>query len=367
MLDFRSVKYFKLATNASEYKESDNVVACRCPICGDSKTRKNAKRLNLYTKDGVDTDFVSCFNAGCPCENKTIYSFLRDFYPDLLPRYKKEVFHQKIDTLKQASQLETKKIKTFDFENSEIADKIESSNSNNSKNTENEFDFMNTEIADKKDTSNNSSIVVNKEPLLYDLKPFFKPLTPEAIEYLKNRLITPRDDWFIAKTDINIGDTLYKIKDFLIIPLYKDNLMYGFYSRSLHKKTFITFISTTGYKVWNWFNIDKNKEVFITEAIFDGISTGLQNIIANLGAKLPQDRLDELKQPVFCLDNDKTGIENSIKYSEQGYKVFIMPNKYHEKDFNELKLKHPDLNISELVKNNIYKGISAITRLKLKL
>ena len=347
MLDPRSVKYFKLATNASEYKETDNVVACRCPICGDSKTRKNVKRLNLYTKDGADTDFVSCFNAGCPCEGKTMYTFLRDFYPNLLPQYKREVFQQKmtsLKTLKPISELN----KTFDFTDSEIA-KSET------------FDFTDSEIAKPETTED------LKTPLLYDLSQFFSPLTDEYIKYLKNRKISPQDNWFVANTDISINNTTYKIKDFLVIPLYKNNLMYGFYSRSIKEKKFITFVSTTGYKVWNWFSIDKIKTTYIFEAIFDGISTGLDNIIANLGAKLSEDRLKELKDPVFCLDNDKTGIQTSINYAKLGYKVFIMPNNYKEKDFNELKLNHPELDISHMIKSNIYKGISAITRLKLKL
>jgi len=362
MLDPRSVKYFKLATNASEYKESDNVVACRCPICGDSKTKKNVKRLNLYTKDGVDTDFVSCFNAGCPCEGKTIYTFLRDFYPELLPQYKREAFKQKMSSLKSIKLSSTDTKSDFDFVNSEIA-KPETSNMN----TKSDFDFVNSEIA-KPETSENLKISENlKVPLLYDLSPFFSPLTSEYIDYLQHRKLSPRDDWVVANTDISINNTTYKIKDFLVIPLYKDNLMYGFYSRSIKEKRFITFISTTGYKVWNWFSIDKTKTTYIFEAIFDGISTGLDNIIANLGAKLPDDRLNELSDPVFCLDNDKTGIQTSIKYAELGYKVFIMPNMYREKDFNELKLNHPELDISHLVNSNIYKGISAITRLKLKL
>jgi hypothetical protein len=259
-----------------------------------------------------------------------MYSFLRDFYPHLLPAYKKETFGDKIENLRQNQTL---------------------------------GDLVQFGVAD--------SLIKTDEPkpVLFDLKQFFEPLTEEYLNYLKNRGIKPHfnNTWYKGKENIKIGEITYNIKDYLIIPLVCDNLFYGFYSRSIREKDFITFVSTPGFKVWNWFNIDKKKPVYIFEAIFDGISTGKTNIIANLGAKLPQERLDQIKEPVFCLDNDKTGIEMSIKYAEQGYKVFVMPSVFTEKDFNELKLNQPSLNISKMIDENTFKGISAITRLKAKL
>jgi hypothetical protein len=327
MLNHKSIKYFKQAVNATSYKETNLDVACRCPICGDSTKKSNSKRLHLYKKG--DLELVNCFNAGCACENKTIYSFLRDFYPHLLPAYKKETFGDKIDNLKQHQTL-------GDLVQHGISDTVK---------------------------------VEEPKPTLFDLSMFFDPLTSEYLDYLTGRGISPHfnNTWYKGKENIKIGEITYNIKDYLIIPLICDGLCYGFYSRSIKEKDFITFVSTPGFKVWNWFNIDKKKPVYIFEAIFDGISTGNQNIIANLGAKLPKERLDQLKDPIFCLDNDKTGIEMGIKYAEQGYKVFVMPSVFNEKDFNELKLNQPTLDIKKMIDDNTYKGISAITRLKAKL
>jgi len=329
VLDYRTIKYFKQAVNADSYKETNLDIACRCPICGDSKSKKSSKRLHLYRKG--DVELVNCFNQGCACENKTMYSFLRDFYPDLLPMYRKEVFTDKINVLKSQS----------------LGDMVQN-------HPEPEVVILKTE-----------EII----PDLIDLSSFLKPLTEEYIQYLTKRGLAKHIDktWSIGTDNIQIGGTIYNIKDYLVIPLMCNGKMYGFYSRSIHEKDFITYISTLGFKVWNWFGINKDQPCYIFEAIFDGLSTGLNNIIANLGAKLHDDRIKDLKDPIFCLDNDKTGIETSIKYAQQGYKVFIMPNKYHEKDFNELKLNNPDLDISELVRSNIYSGVSAITRLKMKI
>ena len=323
MLNHKNIKYFKMAVNATAYKESDLDIACKCPICGDSNKKANSKRLHLYKKG--DLELVNCFNAGCPVENKTMYSFLRDFYPHLLTAYKKETFSDKIENLKQ---------------NCTLGDLLE-------------------KTVQKDDIY----------PALYDLNEYFEELSSEYIDYLSNRKITPHfgGTWYKGKQDVTIQDIRYNIKDKLIIPLYCNNKVYGFYSRSITKKDFITFISTPGYKVWNWYNIDRHKPCYIFEGIFDGISTGLRNIIANLGAKIPSARLKELNDPIFCLDNDKTGISMSIEYAKSGYKVYIQPDMYKEKDFNELKLNHPDLDIASLISNNIYSGLSAITRLKLKL
>ena len=86
-----------------------------------------------------------------------------------------------------------------------------------------------------------------------------------------------------------------------------------------------------------------------------------------MGAKITQERLNELKKPIFVLDNDKTGILNSIEYAKKGYTVYIQPDIYKEKDFNELMLNHPELDMQKLICDNLYTGISAEIRLKAKL
>jgi len=386
MLDYISTKYFKMATNATKYIESDNDIACKCPVCGDSKHSMNSKRLHLYKKN--DLELVNCFNGGCPVQNKTMYSFLRDFYPDLLPRYRKETFRSKIDnivgeqTLGSAlSDISTNSTElASDWESTfnpdikrESSDLTTSEETWSTSNNQESFcnDWENSEIS-----TNNTKILIPPSLTLYNLEKFFKPLTPEHMRYLENRAISVNDSFRVGKDNIVIPNpdnpkesTLYYIKGYLVIPLYipGTNNLYGFYSRDIKTKKFITFISTIGYKVWNWFNIDKTKPVYIFEGIFDAMSSGLDNVIANLGAKIPQQRLDELDDPIFCLDNDKTGLENAISYASKRYKVYIQPRIFQEKDLNELKLNNPGLDIADMIKSNIFTGISGVTRLKIKL
>jgi hypothetical protein len=277
---------------------------------------------------------VSCFNGDCAVHNKTVYSFLKDFFPALLEQYKKENFRNTMTKLANG-------------------------------NIEDVFGTFKRASEPKKE----------KEVLIHDLTPYLKDLneSSEGIEYLKNRGINyyPKQTgkWYFGYQDLKIGEILYKITDAIVIPLYYESSMYGFYSRSIKDKTFYTYMhdANIGYKLWNWFTADKTQKVYIFEGIFDAISSGMLNIIALMGAKMTEDRLKELKYPVFVLDNDKTGLLNSLEYAKRGFTVYIQPNKYKEKDMNELMLNNPDLDIPELIQQNTFSGISAQVRIKSKL
>lgn len=321
-------KFFLLAVNGARIgKRTDVAIAVRCPICGDSRKNERSTRLNLYTKSGYDDDQVSCFNGDCSCQNKTMYSFLRDFFPNLLEKYKQENFQGTMRSLAEGDVFES-------FKKEEPKTDI----------------------------------------ITQDFSSLFTPLkeVKEGIDYLTRRgynYTGLHGEWYFGHQNLQISDRFYNLTGSIIIPLYYSGDMYGFYSRNIHDKNFSTYMndSNVGYKIWNWFNVDKNKTVYISEGIFDSLSTGFDNIIAAIGAKIPTDRLDELKDPVFVLDNDRTGIINSLAYAKQGYKVYIQPEKYQEKDMNELKLNHKDLNIVDLIKENIFSGLMAEIRLKEKL
>ena len=332
MLDRLDVKYFKLAVGLDNIgKDSDVDINARCPVCGDSRANKRSKRLHLYIKNGVTN--VNCFNGDCAVHNKTVYSFLRDFFPALIGQYKKEQFGTTVEKLARGE-------------------------------TDDVFgQFKKTEV--KKES----------EVLVHDLTPYLRDIAeaPEALQYLEGRGYKYKESrfgkWYYGYQDLKIGETLYKITDALVIPLYYDGQMYGFYSRSIKDKTFYTYMhdANIGYKIWNWFGIKKDQPVFIYEGIFDAISGGLPNSIALMGAKLPDDRLKELKYPVFVLDNDKTGMINSIDYARLGHQVYVQPDKYKEKDMNDLLMNHEGLDVSLMIQQNLYSGIAAEVRLKSKL
>lgn len=331
-IDRINKKFFLMAVgNSIRGKESDIDIAVRCPICGDSHKKKNSTRLHLYHKNG--SDLVHCFNGDCILNsNRTVYSFLRDHYPNLLAQYKRENFGQTMEKLAQGD--------------SDV--------------------FAGFKKEQPKETA---------DITVHDLTPYLQAIdeVPEALEYLKNRGCDYKESkfgkWYFGNQDLKIGETLYPITGSIIIPLYYNDQMYGFYSRSIYDKMFYTYNpeQNIGYKIWNWFNIDKNKPVYIYEAIFDAIAGELNNSIALMGAKIPDDRLNELKYPVFVLDNDKTGLLNSLEYCRKGHQVYIQPDKYPEKDMNEFILNYPEINVSDVIISNLYTGISAEVRIKSKL
>lgn len=333
-------RYFLLAVSGTKIGKTSNVdIAVRCPICGDSQKNKNSTRLHLYHKNGKDG--IQCFNGDCEINGRVVnvYNFLKNFYPNLLENYKRENFIQNMNHLSADS------IDVF----ADIAENIK---------------------------SNQQSIQTNQQKpvLTHNLFQYFENIIEheEAISYLAKRgfdYFNSKYDWYFGKQDLKIGDKLYKLTNALIIPLYYGDEMYGFYSRNIYNKEFFTYMpeQNIGFKIFNWFQIDKEKETYIFEGIFDALSMREDNVIALMGAKIPEERLKELKKPVFVLDNDKTGLLNSIEYARKGYTVYIQPGIYKEKDMNELMLNHPDLDVSKMIRENLYSGISAEIRLKSKL
>lgn len=330
-----------MAVSGSETKNiSQSDIAVKCPICGDSKIHKNEKRLHLYEKNR-DTR-VGCFNGDCPVGQRNVYTFLRDFFPELFTMYKREKFQENMSNLKQFTSVDA---------------------------GEDVFKSI------QKDKKVQNSLKPREFPKLVtqDFSEFFEPVekSPKALEYIKKRGYDYSENdfgkWYHANILLTIGERNYCLKDYLIIPLYIQGKMYGFYSRSLDFKKFYTYMNETniGYKVWNYFNVDLNKPCYVTEGIFDAISlwkAGFKNVISGMGASVSDTVLKTLRQPVMCLDNDQTGKSNALKYAQQGLDVLVYPEEIHQKDLNEMLLFGVDIQM--LVKDNVKTGIMAEVKLR---
>ena len=317
------IKFFKMAVGQVKTENEHDIVA-RCPICGDSRYNKNKARLHLYEKSGVT--LVNCFNGDCRCQNMSMYKFLKTFYPSLLFQYKQELFKENL-----------KNVKDDYFGRAE---------------------WLDNNITKKE--------VHNPGILTIDLSKYFSDIS-KGFDYLKSRGFEYTEEfgkWYFGNQDLVIDEKKYKLTNSLIIPLYINGKMYGFYSRNIKEKIFYTFIhpSAIGYKIWNWFNVDKDKPVYIFEGIFDALSAykcGIKNVIACMGAKIPDERLKELKDPIFCLDNDKTGLKNMLEYSKK-YKVCAFKSDY--KDCNEMLLNNID--VKDVILSNISTGIIAQVKIR---
>ena len=331
MLNPINVKYFRLAVRGLK-KVTDNDISCDCPLCGDKKAR-----LHLYHSEVGD--LTHCFNEGCELsdEHHGMTKFLDLVNPNLLSQYKREMFGETISKLKGEAP------KSMNDLLSRVKKK----------------ETLKPEKVLHKD---NPKIPLNKFLKLKDV--------PEAVAYIKGRGLEPRDDWYFSKEKfVTIaGSTLY-LENFVIIPIYVENKIQGFYSRSIENKQFSTFLLDNVDKVWVDDNFDPDKTSYWTEGIFDYLSTGFENGGAMISANLPPTFLSFLSDPVFLLDGDKTGIEKAIKYSEQGYKVFVWNEKLLKyKDFNKILEKGGKISaIRTMIEKNIQTGIMAKVKLNLLL
>jgi len=340
-LDPINVKYWKLVHSASDLgTETPQDYACRCDICGDSAHSRSKKRLHLFTKSGFDGDAIKCWNCDY---TGNMYSYLRDYHPSLFPQFKKENQSEGFNRL--VIEKETKPTSAPLVIDNIITQKM----------TE-------LEAEPKPDK------LVQEIPLP-NLKDF-----PEAVQYLRNRGIEPKEDWLYSLGTLAFDAREFSLPDYIVIPLkWKNGLWYGFQALAFKKKDFrvVLLPENIGWKVWNWSNIKKDEPVYITESVYDTLSTFKPNAIAQMGAQLSKDRIDELKEPIFCLDNnnidDRARIE-LINYAKAGHKVFVWPKKvpHKVKDFNDLvKMGATKEQINSLIDNNIYKGMEALLKLTL--
>lgn len=338
-------EYFLKAVGTAERKDiSDSDISVKCPVCGDSKYHKNVKRLHLYEKRG--NTLVHCFNGDCPVGQRTVFTFLRDFYPTLLDSYRHEKFREKLANGELLNNIQPESTEVVDVFKTDV--------------------FKTDPITNKK--------TYTAPILTQDLTQYFQDIKGTKSEaYLLTRGFTLNDlesvKMFHANIDLTIGDKKYPLRDYIVIPMYYNGVMYGFYSRSTQDKRFYTYNNdyNLGYKLWNYFDIDRDQDCYIFEGIFDALSMykDYKNVIACMGAKIPQERIDELKSPVFFLDNDKTGLLNSLEYAKKGYKVVVLPPDIKYKDANEMMLN--GINILNLAKNNTYSGIMAIIKIRERL
>jgi len=333
MLDSIDVKYFRFAVGSDIGKETPNDISARCIICGDSEKDIRQKRLHLYQKSSYDSPAVHCFN----CEfSGNMHSFLRETNSVLFEQYKKEKRETSFNAMKQ-------------------------------KHVEKETD----EIIDIGYTYK------KKQVYNFEFPKEFIPASDseEAKVYINGRSLSTKGV-FYSPVDISVGDKYLPIKDSIIIPLwYKrdQNLVYGFQARKIKEKRFYTFIpeQNTGYKVWNWFEIDKTQPTFIFESVFDAMSSGLprNRIVAALGADLNDDRISELKEAIFCLDNqhkDRTSKIKSTELLQNGYRVFVWPTDIQQKDSNSwLQETNPEKSFAHIILSNLMVGNKGVLKLKL--
>ncbi len=325
MIEQVNRKYFRMAVDKLKKDTPNDMSAC-CPLCGDTKNR-----LHLYHTPV--SDLVHCFNSSCELEEKhhSMKNFLDIINSSHLHAYKRETMQNTVASLRNESSLQ--------------------------------------DILDKANAKNAPEAAEHNEPEI-PLDTLFEKAkdSPEAVEYLKNRNIEVQDRWYFSKSKYFVhNDQRVFLENYLIIPIINESGKYrGFYSRSIGPdKKFSMFLLDGTEKVWIQNPI--KKPTHFCEGIFDALSGEFDNPAAMLGAGLNKDYMNTLdKETVFIFDNDVTGIKKAIEYCDLGFKIFVWPE-INFKDLNEMLCKGFDKSqITEMVNENIFSGIMAKTRLKMK-
>jgi hypothetical protein len=323
-LDTIDERYFlmtNIATKPPKIGTTD--VAICCPVCKEGNSWGRKQRCHLYIKDSFDKAMVHCYNCGIHHNLENYLSIIDD---SLVIQYKREKFKDKLDELKPKEKIVKSKV--------------------------------------KKEKEPNVFLNIGELP--------FRKHTREVRDYLKTRGLEQFQELFYyCSEDVFLENKYLPIKNSIITPLLFRGKVYGFQARRLDTKLFSSFLpaENAGYKAWNFFNIDKTKPVFIFESVFDALSSGLSlsNITSALGSDFSSVLLEELKYPIFALDNhniDETSKSKYTNIAENGGNCVILPNNIKEKDFNMMLMNGWSFEkIKELIKNNVERGVKAQVKL----
>lgn len=307
-------------------RKSNGWYNARCNLCGDSGKKTTVGRL--WFRDMPDGGWtVQCYNGGCDVNKTTSFeNYLKigiskgAIDSSILDRFR---YERKSESL---THLRENKTTRRDYQES------------------------------KWKPENVLTKFVQKLSAKY-----FKPIDDDIIAYCEKRKIPKNvyQHFYKGERDKRNWDKM------MIMPLYRtsDMKVYGFVGRSITGKDF-TFkkVSKTNPGVYNLFNIDNSKVVYILESIIDSLF--VDNSIAMLTAELPDHILSQIANPIFVYDNDSGAIHNALRRLREGYKVVLFPDHIVYKDINEIVVKkgYDEEEIKRMIVANTYEGISGIIR-----
>lgn len=312
-LNYLSEKYFMMA-NPEAIKKGEDKINCKCHICGDSKKNSNKKRLWLYTKEGFKCDVVHCFN----CNYSSSFSkYLRIYHQNLYELYRKETSSSYSKKILKAPKAVSNTL------------------------------FSKYKGIVKCDNS-----------------------TPkEVIEYLNFRGITDISKFYYNNSETVITPSkIITLKGYYIIYPLSSNWN-GFWSRSIKEKKFHNYVFN-GNKMIDGIKNPNNKTIYIFEALFDALSSGAENFYALNGSYMKIDKKDYRERFIYVYDNDKTGLEQSLRILKENHYLAYPWDLYPDvKDINELKLKYKLSNkeVFNIINSNIINDLKGFLFIQDKL
>jgi len=309
-----------------------NAWVCRCPICGDSKTKSNVRRFYVDFYQIYDTYVYKCHRCGDSGNVYTLYSKLYDV------SYKEA--KDKLDDIK--------------YDADSIKNRLLVHESNDESSVDTELDInLKTDCYGVNDT----------------------PTTNAGI-----RLVRKLKD-FIADRRINNAFIAHsgRYKSRIIIPVINNNKLVYFQGRTLYDDIGPKYLNPSVEKTPIIFNSDvivRDRDIIIVEGLIDAMSVGSQ-CTSTLGADFSDDKLEILfgmtnHTVIICADNDEAGITSIKRVLKKSIykkvlKYFLMPKHLsHIKDMNKLLVSDIVDNIEKFIIDNSFSYFYTKNIIKLK-
>jgi len=305
---------------------------CRCPKCGDSKI-KTSKKRGWFSSNGIRIKF-HCFNCGY---DGSLEKFIKTFFYSYYADYRKE-----------------KLIELYGDKSRPV----------------------------KEDTFNPFKVETNQLDLsrIRDL-----PINHQVVKYIKNRKIPL--EWCL---DFYYSDNFYEWckgkqpeifkeemdSDKRLVFPFKDRSgnIFGLSGRSIEYKEpkYITIKLDGDYpKVFGYDKLDLHKPVYVTEGQIDSLFVdnciGVIGAMGGLNSVCEFCNLHDKKKVILIPDNERRSKETCRfikKNLENGYSVFLWPEKYKVKDLNDLVEKY-GLTREELkcmIDENVVSGMGGLIK-----
>jgi hypothetical protein len=270
----------------------------QCNICGDDREwNPTFKRghLRLYRGYGTQYWTYKCFNEGCSCQDKAWpgEAWLEKTAPHLYDEYQAELLS---DSRKDHSEEIARLEKQVAIERRRVKKEKE----------------------DKEQKALEYFIEITDN----------HKLCKSAIDICKKRFI-PEEIWSKFFVALPGKGSIYSNR--MIIPFYdNEDDVYYWQGRALldgQNPKYLNRLSSKDESVYNIYNVDKTKPIFITEGPID--SMFIENSVATLGLEV-SDKMKEIinsfDNAIYLFDGDESGIRTSQKYINQGKKVFLWEN-----------------------------------------
>ena len=326
------LKYINMISHRWERfkRKDDYLFNFRCPICGDSSTKKNKARGYIYKKK--NDMFFKCHNCDA---GKTFGGLLKETDPMLHKQY--------------------------------IMERYQSGVTGPRANKTPEFEFTKPTFEHKHDDKLIDSLMDRVDKLAEACGDTHTHL---AVDYVKLRRI-PEDKWKrlyhiddiskISQLAPKYRDRIKTTEPRLVIPFFDESgKMTGLTLRDYGNSTLryiMVKIVEDSPTVFGLDLISKDKPVRIVEGPLDSLF--LDNCLAAAGSSFNKIKELGLEDPIVIVDNEPRNeqickiLHNNIK---EGHKVVIWPD-IKQKDINDMVLAN--LDVEELISSNTFENLEA--------